>query len=46
MEKKLTKVEVKLGNVELKLVEVESLNLAQADEITDLKEALEACEQN
>ena len=34
---------VKLGGLELKLAEVESLNLAQVDEITDLKAALEAC---
>ena len=45
VEKKLTEMDVKLGGMELKLAEVESLNLAQADEITDLKTALEACEE-
>ena len=45
VEKKLTEMEVKLGGMELKLAEVESLNLAQADEITDLKTTLEACEE-
>ena len=43
-EGKLVKVEDRLGGVELKLAEVTSLNLAQADEIVDLKMALEACE--
>ena len=33
-----------MGGVKLKLVEAASLNLAQADEIADLKAALEACE--
>ena len=45
-EKKLTKVEVKLGSAELKLAEAKSLNLAQADEIADRKEAFEAYKQN
>lgn len=36
-------MDVKLGDTELKLAEAESLNLAQADEIVDLKVALEAC---
>ena len=45
VEKKLIEMEVKLGGMELKLAEVESLNLAQADKITDLKTALEACEE-
>ena len=45
VEKKLTEMEVKLGGMELKLAGVESLNLAQADKITDLKTALEACEE-
>ena len=35
---------MKLGGTELKLAEAESLNLAQVDEIADLKVALEACE--
>lgn len=43
-EKRLTKLDVKLGGTELKLAEVESLNLTQADEIANLKAALEACE--
>lgn len=43
-EEKLTKAEDRLRGVELKLAEVASLNLAQADEIVDLKAALEACE--
>ena len=34
-----------LGGMELKLAEVESLNLAQADEIADLRVALEAWEE-
>ena len=43
-EKKFSKVEVNLGSVELKLAKVESLNLSQADELVDLKTALEAYE--
>ena len=35
-------MEAKLGGVELKLAKAESLTLAQADEIADLKAALEA----
>ena len=45
VEKKLTEIEVKLKGMELKLAEAESLNLAQADEITNLKVALEAYEE-
>lgn len=45
MEKKLTETEVKLGSIELKLAEAESLNLAQADTIVDLKATLEACKE-
>ena len=41
---KLTKMDIKLGRTKLKLVEVESLNLAQVDEIADLKMALKAYE--
>ena len=37
-------MEGRLEGVELKLVEATSLNLAQADQIADLKSALEACE--
>ena len=36
---------MKLGGTELKLAEAKSLNLAQVDEIADLKAALEACEE-
>ena len=43
-EKRRMELEMKLGGTELKLAEVESLNLAQADEISELKAALEACE--
>ena len=35
-------MEGRLEGIELKLVEVDSLNLAQADQIADLKAALEA----
>ena len=38
-------MDVKLKGTKLKLVEAESLNLAQADEITNLKAAVEACEE-
>ena len=38
-EKKLAKMEAKLGGTELKLAKAESLNLAQADEISNLKAA-------
>ena len=44
-EKKLIKMEVRLGGMKLKLAETESLNLAHANEIVDLKVALEACEE-
>ena len=44
-EKRLTEMDVKLGGTELKLAEAKSLNLAQVDEIADLKAALEACEE-
>ena len=37
-------MEAKLGGIELKLAKAESLNLAQVDEIADLKAAFEACE--
>lgn len=43
-EKKLTEVEVNLGSAKLKFAEVESLNLSQADELADLKTALETYE--
>lgn len=44
VEKRLTELDVKLSGIELKLAEAESLNLAQANEIADLKAALEVCE--
>ena len=40
--KKLTEVEVKLGSAKLKLAEAKSLNLAEADEIANLKAILKA----
>lgn len=36
-EKRLIEMDVKLGGTKLKLAEVESLNLAQADKIAELK---------
>ena len=39
---RLIEMDVKLGSTELKLAEVESLNLAQVDEIANLKAALVA----
>lgn len=44
-EKRLTELDVNQRGPELKLVEAESLNLAQADEVADLKAALEAWEE-
>ena len=44
VEQRLTKMDVKLGGIDLKLAETESQNLAQVNEIADLKAALEACE--
>ena len=43
--KRLTEMDVKLAGMELKLAKAESLNLTQANEIADLKAALEACEE-
>ena len=43
-EKKLTEMEMKLGGIELKLAEAESLNLAQVDELANLKATLVACQ--
>lgn len=40
----MAEAEYRLGGVELKLAEVASLNLAQVNEIVDLKAALKACE--
>ena len=42
-EKKVAKVEGWLESVELKLAKANNLNLAQVDQIIDLKAALEAC---
>ena len=42
-EQRLTEADVKLKGLELKLAEAESLSLAQATEISELKVALEAC---
>lgn len=44
-EKKLIEVEARMGSVELKLAKAKSLNLSQADELDDLKTALDACEE-
>ena len=41
----MTEIDVKLRGTKLKLTEAESLNLAQADEITNLKATDEACEE-
>ena len=43
-EQSLTEMDTKLGGMELKLVEAESLNLAQVNEVAELKETLEAYE--
>ena len=42
---KLMEIDVKLGEIEFKLVKAESLSLAQANEIAELKAALEACKE-
>ena len=42
--KRKAEVKSRLEGVELKLAEANSFNLAQADQIADLKAALEACE--
>lgn len=44
VKKKLVNTEARLGGIELKLTEAESLNLAHIEEITALKAALEAWE--
>lgn len=44
-ENKLIEIEVKLGGTKLKLAKADSLNLAQANEIADLKAALKAYEE-
>ena len=43
-ESKSAKLEVQLGGTELKLAEAQSLNTALAEELANLKAALEACE--
>lgn len=43
-EKRSADLESKLGKTELRLAEVVSLNTARAEELADLKAALEACE--
>ena len=43
-EKRLADLEVKLGETELKLAKAESLNTTQAEELADLRAALEGCE--
>ena len=44
VEKRSSELEAKLGETELKLAEVASLNTARAEELADLKAALEGCE--
>ena len=44
VEKRSAKLEAKLGEIELRLAEAVSLNTARAEELADLKVALEACE--
>ena len=44
-EKKLAGVQEKLGGIKLKIAQAENLTLTQADEITDLKAALDAIEE-
>lgn len=43
-EKRSSELDVKLGETELKLVEAASMITVQAEELADLKEALETCE--
>ena len=43
VEKRSLKLEVKLGETELKLAEAASMNIARAKELADLRAALEAC---
>ena len=43
--KRLTEMDMKLAGMELKLAKAESLNFTRANEIADLKAALEACEE-
>ena len=41
--KRLVDLEAKMGETELKLAEAESLNTARAEELADLRAALEGC---
>ena len=43
-EERFLELEVKVGETELKLEKAESFNITQAEELADLKAALEACE--
>ena len=43
-QKRFANLEVKMGETELKLVEAESLNSSWAEELADLRAALEGCE--
>ena len=43
-EKRLANLEAKVGETELKLAEAENLNSAQAEDLADLRAALEGCE--
>ena len=43
-EKRLADLEAEMGETELKLDEAESLNNTQAEELADLRVALEGCE--
>ena len=43
-EKRLVDLEAKVGEIELKLAEAKSLNIARAGELADLRAALEGCE--
>ena len=44
VEKRLANLEAKVGETELKLAEAENLNSAQAEDLADLRAALEGCE--
>ena len=43
-EKRLANLEAKVGETKLKLAEAENLNSAQAEDLVDLRAALEGCE--
>ena len=43
-EKRLANLEAKVGETELKLAKAENLNSAQAEDLADLRAALEGCE--